>query len=54
MSEEQEMTIWLSIKRMAETYLHPRTSEEGKPLELNNAEQSQYTLHATIKQIETR
>ncbi len=53
-SEEQEVTIWQSIKRMAETYLRPRTSVEGKPLELNLAEQSQYTLHATIKQIETR
>ncbi|GHY72267.1 hypothetical protein VCSRO25_3106 [Vibrio cholerae] len=53
-SEEQEVTIWQSIKRMAETYLRPRTSVEGKPLELHLAEQSQYTLHATIKQIETR
>ena len=53
-SEEQEVTIWQSIKRMSETYLRPRTSVEGKPLELNLAEQSQYTLHATIKQIETR
>ncbi|EJL7015780.1 DUF3157 family protein [Vibrio cholerae] len=53
-SEEQEVTIWQSIKRMAETYLRPRTSVEGKPLEFNLAEQSQYTLHATIKQIETR
>ncbi|MGL4828422.1 MAG: DUF3157 family protein [Vibrio sp.] len=53
-SEEQEVTIWQSIKRMAETYLRPHTSVEGKPLELNLVEQSQYTLHATIKEIETR
>ncbi|EEZ00831.1 hypothetical protein VOA_000017 [Vibrio sp. RC586] len=53
-SEEQEVTIWQSIKRMAETYLRPHTSVEGKSLELILEEQSQYTLYATIKQIETR
>lgn len=52
--EEQEVTIWQSIKRLAETYLRPHTSVEGKPIELSLNEQTQYTLHATIKQIETR
>ncbi|PAR47477.1 ribonuclease [Vibrio metoecus] len=52
--DEQEVTVWQSIKRMAETYLRPHTSVAGKPLEFIVDQQPEYPLHVTIQQVETR
>lgn len=52
--DEQEVAVWQSIKRMAETYLRPHTSVAGKPLEFTVDQQPEYLLHVTIQQVETR
>ncbi|MDW6005058.1 DUF3157 family protein [Vibrio mangrovi] len=51
---QDEITIWQSIKRMADTYLRPKMSVVGKIIHVDVEEASDYQLVATISAIETR
>nr|QIH43143.1 DUF3157 family protein [Vibrio ziniensis] len=51
---EQETTIWQSIKRMAETYLRPKSVAEGKVIEIEVPKADSYQLIATVSNLETR
>lgn len=51
---QQTVTIWQSIKRMAETYLRPKSSVAGKAIEVDVPFAKRYQLMVTIVQLETR
>ncbi len=51
---KQESTIWQSIKRMAETYLRPKTAVEGKTIEIEVPKADSYQIIATVENLETR
>jgi len=51
---EQETTVWQSIKRLAETYLRPKTAAEGKVIEIEVPKAESYQLIATVSNLETR
>ncbi|MEZ9682098.1 DUF3157 family protein [Vibrio splendidus] len=51
---QQEVAVWKSIKRMADTYLRPKTAEEGKLIELDLAEQPEYQIKAEIIEVVAR
>lgn len=51
---EQEVAVWKSIKRMADTYLRPKTAEEGKLIELDLAEHPKYQIKAEIIKVVAR
>ncbi len=51
---KQETMVWQSIKRMAETYLRPKTSDLGKVIKIKVPKAESYQLIATISQVETR
>ncbi len=51
---EQETMVWQSIKRLAETYLRPKTAAEGKVIEIKVPKAESYQLIATVSNLETR
>lgn len=51
---EQETTVWQSIKRLAETYLRPKTAAEGKVIEIEVPKAESYQLIVTVSNLETR
>lgn len=51
---KQNCTIWQSIKRMAETYLRPKTAAEGKAIEIEAPEADRYQILVTLENLETR
>ncbi|MDH6019414.1 DUF3157 family protein [Vibrio splendidus] len=51
---QQEVAVWKSIKRMADTYLRPKTAEEGKLIELDLAEHPEYQIQAEIIEVVAR
>lgn len=51
---QQEVAVWKSIKRMADTYLRPKTAEEGKLIELDLAEHPEYQIKAEIIEVVAR
>ncbi|MBD0788780.1 DUF3157 family protein [Vibrio sp. Y2-5] len=51
---EQETVVWQSIKRLAETYLRPKTAAEGRVIEIEVPKAEGYQLIATVSNLETR
>ncbi|MEZ8020138.1 DUF3157 family protein [Vibrio splendidus] len=51
---QQEVAVWKSIKRMADTYLRPKTGEEGKLIKLDLAEHPEYQIKAEITEVVAR
>ena len=51
---QQTVTIWQSIKRMADTYLRPKSSVAGKAIEVDVPFAERYQLMVTLSQLETR
>lgn len=51
---EQQVDTWKSIKRMAETYLRPQSSAEGKSIKLAIEKQDQYQLQAEVVEVLAR
>ncbi|MFM2579181.1 DUF3157 family protein [Vibrio fortis] len=51
---EQQVDTWKSIKRMAETYLRPQSSAEGKSIKLVVDKQDQYQLQAEVIEVLAR
>ncbi|MFA0406683.1 DUF3157 family protein [Vibrio splendidus] len=51
---QQGVAVWKSIKRMADTYLRPKTAEEGKLIELDLAEHPEYQIKAEIIEVVAR
>ncbi|CAM3135536.1 DUF3157 family protein [Vibrio mytili] len=51
---KENVTIWQSIKRMAETYLRPKHAEQGKAIQLTVPESQQYQLTAKVIEVVTR
>ncbi|WP_375751974.1 DUF3157 family protein [Vibrio sp. HN007] len=51
---KEEVAVWKSIKRMADTYLRPKTAKEGKELVIALPEQKQYIVQASVTQVESR
>ncbi|ROO65012.1 DUF3157 family protein [Vibrio crassostreae] len=51
---EEEVAVWKSIKRMADTYLRPKTGEEGKLIKLNLEQHPEYQIKAEITEVLAR
>lgn len=51
---EQQVDTWKSIKRMAETYLRPQSSAEGKSIKLAVDKHDQYQLQAEVIEVLAR
>lgn len=51
---EEEVAVWKSIKRMADTYLRPKTGEEGKPIKLDLEQHPEYQIKAEITEVLAR
>ncbi|MGR5134237.1 DUF3157 family protein [Vibrio alfacsensis] len=51
---KENVTVWQSIKRMADTYLRPQQAEQGKALKLAVPQSSQYQLSAEVLEVKTR
>jgi hypothetical protein len=51
---EQQVDTWKSIKRMADTYLRPQSSAEGKMIKLDVAQQPAYQLQAEVVEVLAR
>ncbi|ASG02395.1 DUF3157 family protein [Vibrio anguillarum] len=50
----QQLPIWQSIKRMADSYLRPQTQAQGKPITLQVDRQQGYQISANIERVEMR
>ncbi len=50
----QQLPIWQSIKRMADSYLRPQTQAQGKPITLQIDRQQGYQISANIERVEMR
>jgi len=50
----QSSSIWQSIKRMANTYLRPKTSAQGKTIEIEVLKADSYQLLVHVENLETR
>ncbi|MFM2588480.1 DUF3157 family protein [Vibrio sp. TBV020] len=50
----QNVKIWSSIKRMADTYLRPQQIAEGKPIKISLESAKQYQINVTVTNIESR
>lgn len=50
----ETVSVWTSIKRLAETYLRPQQAVEGKAIKLNVERAEQYQINAKIIKVETR
>ena len=51
---EEQVDTWKSIKRMADTYLRPKDSAEGKVIKLDVAQQPAYQLQAEVVEVLAR
>ncbi|NAZ70126.1 DUF3157 family protein [Vibrio toranzoniae] len=51
---EEEVAVWKSIKRMADTYLRPKTGEEGKLIKLDLEQHPEYQIKAEITEVLAR
>ena len=51
---EEEVEVWKSIKRMADTYLRPKTGEEGKLIKLDLEQHPEYQIKAEITEVLAR
>ncbi|MDN3700643.1 DUF3157 family protein [Vibrio artabrorum] len=51
---EQTVTVWKSIKRMADTYLRPKTNAEGTSIKLAVEQHPKYQIKAEIVEVLTR
>ncbi|MEZ9423423.1 DUF3157 family protein [Vibrio lentus] len=52
--EEETVAVWKSIKRMADTYLRPKTDAEGTSLNLAVDQYPEYQIKAEIVEVLTR
>ncbi|MCX2760356.1 DUF3157 family protein [Vibrio sp. Sgm 22] len=52
--EEKTVAIWKSIKRMADTYLRPKTDAEGTSIKLAVEQHPEYQIKAEIVEVLTR
>ncbi len=50
----QQLPIWQSIKRMADSYLRPQTQAQGKPVTLQVDRQQGYQISTNIERVEMR
>ncbi|NVD05881.1 DUF3157 family protein [Vibrio sp. JPW-9-11-11] len=50
----QTVSVWTSIKRLADTYLRPQQAVEGKTITWDVARAEQYQIKAKIIKVETR
>ncbi|EGQ8159981.1 DUF3157 family protein [Vibrio parahaemolyticus] len=51
---KEKVTVWQSIKRMADTYLRPQQAEQGKSIKLAVPQSQQYQFSATVLEVKTR
>lgn len=51
---KEKVTIWQSIKRMADTYLRPQQAEQGNTIRLALPQSQQYQFSAQVVAVETR
>ncbi|CAE6885081.1 hypothetical protein ACOMICROBIO_GDFFDHBD_00485 [Vibrio sp. B1REV9] len=51
---KDNITVWQSIKRMADTYLRPQQAEQGKAIKLAVPQSQQYQLSAEVIEVKTR
>ncbi|ARR43063.1 DUF3157 family protein [Vibrio campbellii] len=51
---KENITVWQSIKRMADTYLRPQQAEQGKAIKLAVPQSQQYQFSAEVLEIKTR
>ncbi|WP_373949243.1 DUF3157 family protein [Vibrio pomeroyi] len=52
--EEKTVAVWKSIKRMADTYLRPKTDAEGTSIKLVVEQHPEYQIKAEIVEVLTR
>ncbi|WP_261885044.1 DUF3157 family protein [Vibrio pomeroyi] len=52
--EEKTVAVWKSIKRMADTYLRPKTDAEGTSIKLAVEQYPEYQIKAEIVEVLTR
>ncbi|HGY9580509.1 DUF3157 family protein [Vibrio harveyi] len=51
---KESVTVWQSIKRMADTYLRPQQAEQGKAIKLAVPRSQQYQFSAEVLEVKTR
>ncbi|EGQ9040357.1 DUF3157 family protein [Vibrio parahaemolyticus] len=51
---KEKVTVWQSIKRMADTYLRPKQAEQGKSIKLAVPQSQQYQFSAKVLEVKTR
>lgn len=51
---KQSVTVWQSIKRMADTYLRPQQAEQGQAIKLAVPQSQQYQFSAEVLEVKTR
>ncbi|MGF1752280.1 DUF3157 family protein [Vibrio makurazakiensis] len=51
---QDTINTWQSIKRLADTYLRPQTSAEGKPLSVEVEQYPQYQLTVEVTEVTAR
>ncbi|MHC0521422.1 DUF3157 family protein [Vibrio harveyi] len=51
---KKSVTVWQSIKRMADTYLRPQQAEQGKAIKLAVPQSQQYQFLAEVLEVKTR
>lgn len=51
---KDNITVWQSIKRMADTYLRPQQAEQGKAIKLAVPQSQQYQFSAEVLEVKTR
>jgi len=51
---KENVTVWQSIKRMADTYLRPQQTEQGKSIKLAVPQSQQYQFFAKVLEVKTR
>ncbi|WP_045421072.1 DUF3157 family protein [Vibrio campbellii] len=51
---KENITVWQSIKRMADTYLRPQQAEQGKAIKLAVPQSQQYQFSVEVLEIKTR
>ncbi|MFV8462151.1 DUF3157 family protein [Vibrio campbellii] len=52
--EEKTVAVWKSIKRMADTYLRPKTDAKGTSIKLEVEQHPEYQIKAEIVEVLTR
>ena len=50
----EDVAVWKSIKRMADTYLRPKSSREGRTIKVQVPELKSYLIHASVTEVEFR